>query len=104
MKAAVCYEYGKPLVVEEIDIDPPQKGEVKVRIGATAICHSDIHVIRGELGGRLPLLAGHESAGYVEEVDERIRTRMLDLQRCRVFAILAPSFRGSPQRRASRKN
>ncbi len=72
MKAAVCYEFGKPLVVEEIDIDPPKEGEVKVRLGATAICHSDIHLIRGEFGARLPVLAGHESAGYVEEVGENV--------------------------------
>ena len=72
MKAAVCYEFGKPLVVEEIDIDPPKEGEVKVRMGATAICHSDIHLIRGEFGGRLPVLAGHESAGYIEEVGENV--------------------------------
>jgi len=72
MKAAVCYEFGKPLVVEEVDIDPPQKGEVKVRIGATAICHSDIHSIKGELGSGVPLVAGHESAGYVEEIGEGV--------------------------------
>lgn len=72
MKAAVCYEFGKPLVVEEVDIDPPKKGEVKVRMAATAICHSDIHVIRGELGARLPIVAGHESAGYVEELGEGV--------------------------------
>jgi S-(hydroxymethyl)glutathione dehydrogenase/alcohol dehydrogenase len=73
MKAAVCYEFGKPLVVEEVKLDPPQKGEVKVKMAATAICHSDIHVIRGELfppGG--PMVAGHESAGYVEEVGEAV--------------------------------
>jgi S-(hydroxymethyl)glutathione dehydrogenase/alcohol dehydrogenase len=72
MKAAVCYEFGKPLVVEDVDLDPPKMGEVKVRIGATAICHSDIHVIRGELGFKLPIVAGHESAGYVEEVGEGV--------------------------------
>jgi len=72
MKAAVCYEFGKPLVVEEIDIDPPKKSEVKVRIGATAICHSDIHSIKGELGGGVPLVPGHESAGWVEEVGEGV--------------------------------
>ena len=43
MRAAVCYEPGKPLIIEDIDIDPPQSGEVKVRLVATAICHSDIH-------------------------------------------------------------
>lgn len=68
MKAAVCYEFGKPLVIEEVDIDPPKTSEVKVRIGATAVCHSDIHSIKGELGGGVPLVAGHESAGYVEEI------------------------------------
>jgi len=72
MEAAVLYEFGKPLVVEEVDIDPPKKGEVKVRIAATAICHSDIHVIRGELGGRLPLVPGHESSGYIEELGEGV--------------------------------
>ncbi|OGO43010.1 MAG: zinc-binding dehydrogenase [Chloroflexi bacterium RBG_16_60_22] len=72
MKAAVCYEYGKPLVVEEIDIAPPGAGEVKVKMAATAICHSDIHVIRGELPGKTPLVGGHESAGYIEEVGEGV--------------------------------
>jgi len=72
MKAAICYEFGKPLVVEEVDIDPPKEGEVKVRMAATAICHSDIHVIRGEQNTRLPIVAGHESAGYIEEVGENV--------------------------------
>lgn len=72
MKAAVCYEFGKPLVVEEIDIDPPKGTEVKVRIGATAVCHSDIHSIKGELGGGVPQVPGHESAGWVEEVGEGV--------------------------------
>jgi len=72
MKAAVCYEFGKSLVVEEVDLDPPKRGEVKVRIGATAVCHSDIHAVRGEMGGKVPMVAGHESAGYIEEVTEGV--------------------------------
>ena len=68
MKAAVCYEFGKPLTVEEVTIDPPQVDEVKVRIAATAICHSDIHFLRGDWGGETPVIAGHEAAGVVEEV------------------------------------
>ena len=43
MKAAVCYEFGKPLVVEDITIDPPGSDEVEVKLAACAICHSDIH-------------------------------------------------------------
>ncbi len=74
MKAAICYEFGKPLVLEDINIDPPRKGEVKVRLAATAICHSDIHTIRGEarFPTVLPLVGGHESAGYVDEVGEGV--------------------------------
>jgi len=72
MQAAVCYEFGKPLVVEEIDIDSPQRGEVKVRTVATAICHSDIHLLRGDWGGTVPVVAGHESAGIVEAVGEDV--------------------------------
>ncbi len=72
MKAAVCYEHGKPLVVEEVDLAPPQPGEVRVRLAATAICHSDIHLLKGEIPGKLPVVAGHESAGYVEELGEGV--------------------------------
>jgi S-(hydroxymethyl)glutathione dehydrogenase/alcohol dehydrogenase len=72
MKAAVCYEHGKPLVVEDISIDPPGKREVKVRMAATAICHSDIHVLRGELIPQVPIVAGHESSGYIEEIGEGV--------------------------------
>ncbi len=72
MKAAVLHDFGKPLVIENIDIESPKAGEVKVRLAATAVCHSDIHVLKGELGGKTPLVAGHESAGYIEEVGEGV--------------------------------
>ena len=72
MKAAVCYEYGKPLVIEDVDLDAPKQGEVKVKVAATAICHSDIHALSGELPSRVPLVGGHEAAGYVEEVGEGV--------------------------------
>ena len=68
MKAAVCYEFGQPLVVEEVKLDPPQAGEVKVKLAACAICHSDIHYMDGAWGGTLPAVYGHEAAGVVEEV------------------------------------
>ena len=72
MKAAICYEFGQPLRVEEVEIDAPRKGEVKVRLAATGICHSDVHLIRGEWGGDLPVVAGHEAAGVVEEVGDDV--------------------------------
>jgi len=68
MKAAVCYEFGKPLVIEELSLRAPRSDEVKVKVAATAICHSDIHDIRGDFGGKLPFVGGHETAGHVEEV------------------------------------
>ncbi len=68
MKAAVCYEFGQPLVVEEVEIESPRLGEVKVRMEATAVCHSDIHYIEGERAAQPPLVVGHEGAGVVWEV------------------------------------
>lgn len=69
MKAAICYEIGKPLVIEDVTLDPPERGEVKIRMAAAAICHSDIHAIKGEHGDiQLPAVAGHEICGYVVEV------------------------------------
>jgi Zn-dependent alcohol dehydrogenase len=72
MKAAVCHELGQPLVVEDVVLDAPKAGEVRVRIGAVAICHSDVHLVRGDWRGWSstppPVVAGHETAGIVDEV------------------------------------
>ena len=68
MKAAVCREFGKPLVIEEVTLAKPQAGELRVKISATAICHSDISYADGAWGGTLPAIFGHESVGIVEEV------------------------------------
>ena len=68
MKAAVCRAFGAPLEIEELRLDPPEAGEVRVRVAACAICHSDIHFAEGAWGGDLPAVPGHEAAGVVEEV------------------------------------
>ncbi len=68
MKAAVCREHGKPLVIEDLELDAPHAGEVRVRISACAICHSDIIYMDGGWGGELPAVYGHEAAGVVEQV------------------------------------
>ena len=72
MKAAVCYEFGKPLVIEDIEIAAPMSGEIKVKLAACAICHSDITYMRGGWGGTLPAVYGHEAAGVVEGVGEGV--------------------------------
>ena len=58
MKAAVLYEYGQPLVVEEVDLDEPQAGEVLVKIGAAGICRSDRHFMHGDANIALARRAG----------------------------------------------
>lgn len=72
MKAAVCYEFGKPLVVEEVTMDAPRRDEVKVKLSACAICHSDILFIDGAWGGQLPAIFGHEGAGEVVACGENV--------------------------------
>ena len=54
MKAAVCRAFGAPLEIEELRLDPPEAGEVRVRVAACAICHSDIHFAEGAWGGTFP--------------------------------------------------
>jgi S-(hydroxymethyl)glutathione dehydrogenase/alcohol dehydrogenase len=79
LKAAVCYAFGEPLQIVDVNIDEPQAGEVQVRIAATAICHSDLHLLHGEWMGTLPIIAGHESAGVIEKVGEGVtRVRVGD--------------------------
>jgi Zn-dependent alcohol dehydrogenase len=73
MKAAVCYEFGKPLIVEEVNIAASKAGEVKVKLAACAICHSDILYADGGWGGTLPAVYGHEAAGVVEEVGAGVK-------------------------------
>lgn len=68
MRAAVCFEYGKPLQIKEVRIADPGPTQVKVRMVACAICHSDIHFADGAWGGKMPAVYGHEAAGVVEEV------------------------------------
>ena len=72
MKAAVCNEFGKPLTIEDLELAPPKKGEVKVRLAATAICHSDLHALRGEGSTNVPVVVGHEAGGIVEESGEDV--------------------------------
>jgi S-(hydroxymethyl)glutathione dehydrogenase / alcohol dehydrogenase len=68
MKAAVCRAFGAPLVIEEVDLAEPRAGEIRVKLAACAICHSDIIYADGGWGGTLPAVYGHEAAGIVEEV------------------------------------
>jgi S-(hydroxymethyl)glutathione dehydrogenase/alcohol dehydrogenase len=67
-KAAVLWETNSPWNVEEIELDPPGPGEVLVKIHASGMCHSDEHLVTGDLPFGLPIIGGHEGAGVVQEV------------------------------------
>lgn len=68
-RAAVAWEAGKPLEIEDIDIDGPQEGEVMLRIVATGVCHTDAFTLSGEdPEGIFPAVLGHEGGAIVEEV------------------------------------
>jgi S-(hydroxymethyl)glutathione dehydrogenase / alcohol dehydrogenase len=66
-KAAVCREFGKPLTIEDVDLAEPAAGEIRVKLAACAICHSDVYYMDGAWGGSLPAVYGHEAAGIVEK-------------------------------------
>jgi Zn-dependent alcohol dehydrogenase len=73
MKAAVLRDPAHPVVVEDVELDPPRAGEVLVRVAAAGVCHSDVRLADGELGeGRWPMVLGHEGAGVVEAVGEDV--------------------------------
>lgn len=72
-RAAVAYAPNQPLVIEEIDLMPPQAGEVLVRIVATGVCHTDAYTLSGQDSeGVFPCVLGHEGAGIVEAVGEGV--------------------------------
>ncbi len=73
MKAAVCRNFNQPLQIEELFLAPPEEGEVRVKLSACAICHSDITYMDGGWGGTLPMVLGHEAAGEVAEIGTGVR-------------------------------
>jgi len=72
MKAAVLHGAGKPLTIEEVQIDKPGPREVLIRTSAVGVCHSDYHFITGDYPARFPMVLGHESAGIVEQVGDQV--------------------------------
>ena len=73
IRAAVLHEVGAPLRVEEVELEAPRAGEVRVRVAAAGICHSDYHYMTGDLVCRLPVVVGHEGAGWVEAVGAGVK-------------------------------
>lgn len=74
MQAAVLSAIGGPLTIEELPIPTPKAGEVLVRVAACGVCHTDLHVIKGEVAFPLPCVLGHEISGVVETVAPDVTT------------------------------
>ncbi len=75
VKAAVALESGKPLMIETVDLQAPQAGEVLVDIKATGVCHTDAYTLSGaDPEGLFPSILGHEGAGVVVEVGEGVKS------------------------------
>lgn len=73
-KAVIAYEAKKPLVVEEIYVDPPKAGEVRIKVISNALCHTDVYELDGGSGkgSNWPCILGHEATGVVESIGEGV--------------------------------
>ncbi|GAA5524916.1 S-(hydroxymethyl)glutathione dehydrogenase [Microbulbifer aestuariivivens] len=72
-RAAVAWEAGKPLTIEEVEVAAPKQGEVRVRLTASGVCHTDAFTLSGEdPEGIFPAILGHEGGGIVESVGEGV--------------------------------
>ncbi|BAH51055.1 NDMA-dependent alcohol dehydrogenase [Rhodococcus opacus] len=67
-KAAVLLENSTEFEIRELDIDEPGVGEVQIKFVASGLCHSDLHLLDGDLTPRYPIVAGHEGSGIIEKV------------------------------------
>jgi len=72
-KAAVAWAPGKPLTIETVTVAPPKRGEVRIKILFTSVCHTDQYTLGGtDPEGNFPCILGHEGAGVVESVGEGV--------------------------------
>ncbi len=74
-RAAIAWQAGQPLTIEDVDLDGPKNGEVLVEIKATGICHTDYYTLSGaDPEGLFPAILGHEGAGIVVEVGKNVKS------------------------------
>ncbi|KAI9900012.1 hypothetical protein N3K66_004274 [Trichothecium roseum] len=72
-KAAVAWEAGKPLSIEDVEVAPPKANEVRIEVYYTGVCHTDAYTLSGkDPEGAFPIVLGHEGAGIVESVGEGV--------------------------------
>ena len=74
-KAAVAWEAGKDLSIEDVEVAPPKANEVRIKVLYTGVCHTDAYMLSGkDPEGAFPVIAGHEGAGIVESIGEGVKT------------------------------
>ncbi|MEO5867064.1 MAG: Zn-dependent alcohol dehydrogenase [Sphingomonas sp.] len=74
MKAAILFEAGTPLSIENVTVSKPGAHEVLIRTAAVGVCRSDLHFVDGAYPHAMPTIPGHEAAGIVEAVGDEVRT------------------------------
>lgn len=72
MGATTPYSESKPLTIETLDLSEPQENEVLIKIKATGLCHSDLSVINGSRPRPMPMVLGHEAAGEIVQIGDRV--------------------------------
>lgn len=75
MKAAVVHEFGKPLVIEDVDVPTPNDDQILVKIEASGVCHTDLHAADGDwpVKPNPPFIPGHEGVGFVASVGKNVK-------------------------------
>src|SRR2546423_7001245 len=72
-KAAVLTGIGQPLEIrDDVEVEAPRAGEIKIRLAASGVCHSDLSMQNGTMMAQTPIVLGHEGAGIIEEVGEGV--------------------------------
>ncbi|KAM4834285.1 alcohol dehydrogenase 1-like [Thomomys bottae] len=89
-RAAIAWTTNAPLSIEEIEVDPPEAGEVRIKIIASGICGTDLHILEGRNKVPFPVILGHEGAGIVESIGKGVtsvipgdKVLMFPLPQCR---------------------
>jgi S-(hydroxymethyl)glutathione dehydrogenase / alcohol dehydrogenase len=100
-EAAVLWRPGEPVEIVEVDLEPPGRGEVLVKVAACGVCGSDLHVVDGDFPEPLPLVLGHEAAGIVAEIGPGVESLAPGDH---VVLALVPSCGECPQCRRGRPN
>lgn len=74
VRAAILHAPNLPFSIEAVDLEGPREGEVMIQIKATGLCHSDLHVLEGNVPWQFPALLGHEAAGVVVECGQGVNS------------------------------